>query len=134
LVGFTGDVILVSFMASSHLSFSVLSWNIRGLGDPCKCDLVKHSLLDSLPDITLLQEIKLANINVYKSFSFLPGTLKNFISLDASGSSRGLFLAWNSAKFKMIRSSFQSHIPFLLFLNLSSMPSVFGYPTAMALT
>jgi hypothetical protein len=43
LAGFTGVVVLVSLMASSHLSFSLLSWNVRGLGDPHKCDLVKHS-------------------------------------------------------------------------------------------
>jgi exonuclease III len=80
-------------MAHHLISFTFFSWNIRGLGDPLKCDLVKHSLMVNHPNLVLLQETKLANINSFKSSSFLPGFLNSFLSLDAIGASRGLLIA-----------------------------------------
>jgi hypothetical protein len=95
LVALAFVALLVFIMACNHTSFVVLCWNVRGLGDPLKCDIVKDSLHSNFPGIVMLQETKLANVNIVKSASFLPDALNTFISLDASGASRGLLTAWN---------------------------------------
>jgi hypothetical protein len=95
LVALAFVALLVFIMACNHTSFVVLCWNVRGLGDPLKCDIVKDSLHSNFPGIVLLQETKLANVDIVKSASFLPDALNTFISLDASGASRGLLTAWN---------------------------------------
>jgi exonuclease III len=73
-------------MASSSSMFSFICWNVRGLGDIRKCELVKEALLHNPSDIVLLQETKLAQINQFKSKTFLPSALQNFISVDATNS------------------------------------------------
>jgi hypothetical protein len=32
-------------MSSNFISLNLVSWNVRGLGDPKKCDIVKETLL-----------------------------------------------------------------------------------------
>jgi exonuclease III len=91
-------------MASNHSTFSVLCWNVRGLGDPNKCDLVKDTLINNIPDLTLLQETKLSLVNRFKESTFLPSSLSDFISLNALNASRGLITAWNKKKFKLLTS------------------------------
>jgi hypothetical protein len=91
----------VSIMACNLSSFKFLSWNVRGLGDPLKCDIVKDSLRANLLDLVMLQETKLSNISSFKSSTFLPTDLNTFLSLDASRASRGLLSAWNPNKFKL---------------------------------
>jgi exonuclease III len=83
-------------------SFSFISSNVRGLGDSRKCDIVKDTLLNNCFDIVLLQETKLSAISQFKSSTFLPSSLQNFISFDASNASGGILTAWNSSKLKLI--------------------------------
>jgi len=47
-------------MNSSNRCFYVVSWNVRGLGDPDKCTIVRNALRDAKPSIVCLQETKLA--------------------------------------------------------------------------
>jgi exonuclease III len=91
-------------MISDFNHFHFISWNVRGLGDKNKGDIVKDALLSNPADIVLLQETKLSHIDKFKSSTFLPNQLKNLISLNASNGSRGSVIAWNDNKFKLISS------------------------------
>jgi exonuclease III len=104
-------------MSNASSSFTLICWNVRGLGDRKKCDLVKETLLSNSEDIVLLQETKLNNIDRFKSSSFLPATLQNFISYDAINTSRGHLTTWNANKLKLLSSSTK---PFSLSTQLES--------------
>jgi hypothetical protein len=70
-------VIFVSFMVSNCSSFRFLSWNVRGLGDLLKCDIVKEMIRVNRLDLVLLQETKHHSINSFMSSTFLPANLKS---------------------------------------------------------
>jgi exonuclease III len=63
-------------MSNLFNSFKFVSWNVSGLGDPKKCDIVKDTLLNNSFDIVLLQEAKLLVSNHFKSVTFLTGSLQ----------------------------------------------------------
>jgi hypothetical protein len=76
------------------LSFTVGSWNVRGLGDSDKCDNVHVDLLFAKPSVVGLQESKLGPVWSSKAASFLPQPLCAFDSVDSIGASGGLVSAW----------------------------------------
>lgn len=84
-------------MMSNARMLSVLSWNVRGLGDPSKRPIIYNSVSLAAPAIVVLQETKLSNISPSDLRSFLPPSLSSFVFSPASGSSGGLVTAWNSS-------------------------------------
>jgi hypothetical protein len=91
-----------STMSSNFISLNLVNMNVRGSGDPKKCDIVKEMLLNHPSDLVLLQETKLSPINHFKVISFLTSTLQNFTSVDAFNASRGILTAWNSSNLKLL--------------------------------
>lgn len=72
-------------MASRVQKMSFLFWNMQGLGDTDKCDLVRNSISAAAPAVACLQESKLAALEDHKARSFLPISLSEFLSKDACG-------------------------------------------------
>jgi len=82
--------------------FTVMSWNVRGLGDPEKCDLVRDAVTSAMPLICCLQETKLPDITTLKARCFLPTNLANsFKLISAAGSRGGILTAWNDNSFSL---------------------------------
>lgn len=84
-------------MSSNSRSLSILSWNVRGLGDQSKCNVVSSDIFCERPVLALLQETKLANVNPGKAHAFLPSYLNDFMSIGSYGSRGGLVTAWDSS-------------------------------------
>ncbi|CAN6343200.1 unnamed protein product [Urochloa humidicola] len=91
-------------MNTNTTSYSLVSWNIRGLGDSDKCSSVRDALRAAHPDLVCLQESKLASISSMKARSFLPPFLLDFSTADANGSRGGIVTAWNARSFSMTSS------------------------------
>lgn len=72
-------VLLDSPMAANSRCLSVLSWNVRGLGDKTKCDVVLNDILCERPLLVMLQETKLAIVTPAKARAFLPTYLADFM-------------------------------------------------------
>ncbi|RCV20929.1 hypothetical protein SETIT_4G097500v2 [Setaria italica] len=70
-------------MNPSIVSFSLLSWNVRGLGDHDKCVLVRDAIFSARPCIVCIQETKLNAVDRLKVQSFLPAYLDEFQTLNA---------------------------------------------------
>jgi exonuclease III len=87
-------------MTTSFKNFSLGDWNVRGLNDDKKCELVRDSLSSNMFDVIFLQETKLQSISHFKKNSFLPTTHDNFEHIDAIGTAGGILTAWNSKNFK----------------------------------
>lgn len=78
-------------------SLSVLSWNVRGLGDRGKCTDVRLALPSPAPSILCLQETKLEDINQFKVASFLPfPRAASYTFKPSLGASGGLLTAWDA--------------------------------------
>jgi hypothetical protein len=119
-------------MSSNSISFNFVSWNVRGLGDAKKCDIIKETLLNNPSNLVLFQETKLSAISQFKSNYFLPNSLQNFTTVDATNASRGILTAWNSSNLKY--QPYQNLSPFHLSLNLKATERSFGSLMYMGLT
>lgn len=71
---------------------NIISWNIRGLNNPHKKDMLKNIIRDNKLDIMLLQETKMQKDKVESLFFFSSGKI---LSGDADGSSSGMAVIWN---------------------------------------
>jgi len=79
-----------------------VSWNVRGLGDPDKCTVVKDALVASAPSVICLQETKLSDLSRFKAHSFLPPHFTDTIQfVRAAGSCGGILTAWNTNLFSL---------------------------------
>jgi hypothetical protein len=97
-------------------NFSVLSWNVRGLGDDDKCKDILSELFTIKPSVALLQESKLELLPVVKINSFLPRSLDQKAFLPAVGSAGGIISAVNSHSLTLTN---HTHGLFSTSLNLS---------------
>lgn len=61
-------------MNSNRFAYTVVSWNIRGLGHHEKCDAVRDTISISCPHIVYIQESKLADFDNLKCKSVFPST------------------------------------------------------------
>ena len=75
--------------------FHMISWNVRGLGDAEKCDIVRDTLTTVKPTIICLQETKLSSTSVTKARSFLPTSFRQFHCVDVGGTRGGILTAWD---------------------------------------
>lgn len=82
--------------------FRFLSWNVRGLNDRSKSTVVKSFILSSRCCVVCLQETKLNSVSLSKFFTFCGSHLRDFRSLDATGTRGGLITAWNPSLFDCI--------------------------------
>jgi exonuclease III len=78
------------------VSFSLISWNIRGLGLADKCDDVLIELVAERPQLVALQETKLASFSESKLRSFIPSRHRGLASVPATGSAGGILSAWDA--------------------------------------
>ena len=75
--------------------FKLVSWNVRGLGDDRKCDVVRDALCSDRATVICLQETKLHSTSPAKAKSFLPSNFRNLHCVDARGSRGGILTAWD---------------------------------------
>lgn len=97
-------------MSSQSRSISILSWNVRGLGEPDKCKLVSATISSVRPVLIMLQETKLANIDALKARSFLPAFLDCYHFIGSYGS-RGALSPLGIVQFSLKLPLFLATIP-----------------------
>lgn len=86
-----------SIINEFNFSFTVMSWNVRGLGDINKCAVVKNLVTDLNCDIISFQETKWSDTSIFKMRQVCPSKYRNFAKLNASGTKGGILLAWSDA-------------------------------------
>ncbi|WVZ92388.1 hypothetical protein U9M48_038459 [Paspalum notatum var. saurae] len=91
-------------MSKPCKSWSVVSWNVRGLGGSEKCTVVRDALLSSKPVIVCLQESKLCDLPKTKAKTFLPPNLSDLSSLNALGTRGGIVTTWDTKLFSLASS------------------------------
>lgn len=93
-------------MNSASKKFWLLSWNVRGLGDPDKCTIVRDALRQTTPTIICLQETKLTDCSIFKAATFLPPNMSSsFVLSSASGARGGTLTAWDCNSLSLVTSS-----------------------------
>lgn len=70
----------------------IISWNIRGLNNPHKQDMVRNMIRDNKSDIVLLQETKMPKEKVESLTLFKNGKI---LGSNPKGTSRGVAANWN---------------------------------------
>ncbi|CAN6270194.1 unnamed protein product [Urochloa humidicola] len=96
-------------MNRNRLCFTFMSWNVRGLGQSNKCDLVRDTISITHPHVICLQETKLSSLSCLQARSFLPATLNTFLDLPANGTKGGILTAWNNNNFSLTTYIHRTH-------------------------
>ncbi|XP_078181452.1 uncharacterized protein LOC144575215 [Carex rostrata] len=81
----------------------ILNWNVRGLGDAQKCDVIKDIVIDANPDLITYQETKWSECSIFRVRQVCPAKFNQFEVLNAEGTKGGILLAWSS-KFTLLDS------------------------------
>ena len=80
-------------MCNRFKNFNVVSWNVRGLGDPDKCAIVEDALVSAAPAVICLQETKLHHIDQFQAHSFLPPRFARSLQFVRAAGTRGGILS-----------------------------------------
>jgi exonuclease III len=83
---------------------SIVSWNVRGLGEDDKCISVRDVFTTCRPATALVQETKLRDVSSQKIKSFLPANLSAHCFLAADGSRGGIVTAWDKTHLALVTS------------------------------
>jgi hypothetical protein len=86
-------------MGSSFQTFKIMLWNVRGIGDLDKCDVVRDAIMTAAPSIVCLQETKLQDVTEFSAKRFLPPSLDSLHFISATNSRGGILVAWSSSIF-----------------------------------
>jgi Endonuclease/Exonuclease/phosphatase family len=84
----------------THLSF--LTWNVRGICNASKCNVVKELIRESRCAVVCIQETKWTSHSIFRLRNICNGTFQNASFTDAIGASGGTLTTWKS----FITSSF----------------------------
>lgn len=95
-------MVLAKVSIMKNESYSIVSWNVRGLGDNDKCANVFSEINQLRPSIALFQETKLLKPDTIKIRSILPRFLDSNNHLDAISSAGGILSATNSRCFTLL--------------------------------
>ncbi|CAO2150038.1 unnamed protein product [Urochloa humidicola] len=93
-------------MVNPSRPVSILTWNVRGLGDKSKCSNVRLAFPTASPTIACLQETKLQAIDQFKAATFLPHRLASSFAFQPSvGASGGVLTAWDPSMLQLTSST-----------------------------
>lgn len=76
----------------------IWTWNVKGLGRPPKCFLVKELLRSARAEVVCLQETKLQNVHQSLWRSFGHRLLDTYEYLHSFGSIGGIIISWDSTE------------------------------------
>jgi len=85
--------------------FRLLSWNVRGLNDSRKRDVIKSFLREWRYDLICLQETKLEAVSLFVIRSLWGNFSAGFDFLKAEGASGGIIVMWDKNIFNLVSSS-----------------------------
>ena len=91
--------ILVGFLMDFNRSWNVLCWNVRGLNDPDKWDLIRNKLDENACSLFCFQETKKEEIDPVFFHKFAPRCFDCFDYCPSEGASGGILVGWNSRVF-----------------------------------
>jgi exonuclease III len=101
--------------------FKFLSWNVRGLNDTVKREIIKQALIMHKPDLICLQEIKLAQTDSRLLSQIIENQYMLFLTIDATNTSGLVLLMWKPRVFSPTNHSTTT---FIIAVNLRIMLDV----------
>jgi exonuclease III len=87
----------------------IMIWNVRGLNQKSRRDVVRCMVDSTRPDVVCLQETKKAVISRRMVMSTLGADFDEFIFLPAAGTRGGILLAWKGCVCKALATRVDVH-------------------------
>jgi exonuclease III len=81
-----------------------LIWNVRGLNDRSRRDIVKSLVLSIKPPVVCLQETKLCSISAFDILSIFGARYSDFVYSPAQGTRGGVLVACRDGVYPSIES------------------------------
>lgn len=86
------------------MSFSILAWNVRGLGRYDKRVLIKDIVSSSSVELLILVESKMRSIPPAFMHQVCPFPLVNGLCLPSKGSASSIWVLWDTSKVEILNS------------------------------
>jgi exonuclease III len=117
--------------STSHRSWNVLNWNIRGLNADDKQTAIRNKIEESDCSIFCIQETKMSNIDMTMFKKMAPKCFNQFAFVPSCGASRGILMGWNASIFTgqvLSSSNFQITLGFTSMHNANqwNLTTVYG--------
>jgi exonuclease III len=117
--------------STSHRSWNVLNWNIRGLNADDKQTAIRNKIEESDCSIFYIQETKMSNIDMTMFKKMAPKRFKQFTFVPSCGASGGILIGWNASIFTgqvLSSSNFQITLGFTSMHNANqwNLTTVYG--------
>jgi exonuclease III len=90
-------------------AFSIVSWNIRGLNSPTRCEVVHNLVLSARMTLHCLQERKMSIIDSTTATEILSPRLVGFQYLSTINTWGGILIGWNEDLVMAINSVVKHH-------------------------
>ena len=89
------------------MKVKILYWNVRGVNDSEKRNVIRNFIRTQRADLVCLQETKIQGMNKALVHGIGLGRFLDWKALDAEGIARGILLFWDKSKLSPVEDDFQ---------------------------
>ena len=89
------------------MKVKILYWNVRGVNDSKKRNVIRNFIRTQRADLVCLQETKIQGMNKALVHGIGVGRFLDWKALDAEGIAKGILLFWDKRKLSPVKVDFQ---------------------------
>ena len=86
------------------MKLKLFSWNVRGVNNPNKRNIIRNFIRSQRVDLVCLQETKIQELSSAIVRSLGAGRLDEWRSVEAEGTAGGILVFWNIRKLDLVES------------------------------
>ena len=86
------------------MKIKIISWNVRGVNDSDKRNVIKNLIRSNRADLVCLPETKVQEMKIDMVRSLGMGRFLSWTALNTEGSARGILLFWDKRRISMVDS------------------------------
>ena len=86
------------------MKLKLFSWNVRGVNNPDKRNVIRNFIRSQRVDLVCLQETKIQELSPAVAHSLGVGRLAEWRAVEAEGTAGGILVFWDSRKLELVET------------------------------
>ena len=86
------------------MKLKLFSWNVRGVNNPNKRNVIRNFIRSQRVDLVCLQETKIQELSPVVARSLGVGRMAAWRAVEAEGTTRGILVFWDTRKLELVES------------------------------